>query len=108
GIQDDGEKGIGDVKVTLTDKDGKVYETKTDESGNYKFEGLTNGDYTVKFETPSGYEPTGKDQGGNDEKDSDGTEVSVKINGKNDLTIDSGFYKPTYNLGDKVWEDTNK
>ncbi|PNZ09847.1 hypothetical protein CD118_10195, partial [Staphylococcus coagulans] len=108
GIQDDGEKGIGDVKVTLTDKDGKVFETKTDESGNYKFEGLTNGDYTVKFETPSGYEPTGKDQGGNDEKDSDGTEVSVKINGKNDLTIDSGFYKATYSLGDKVWEDTNK
>ncbi|WP_281185872.1 SdrD B-like domain-containing protein [Staphylococcus schleiferi] len=108
GIQDDGEKGIRDVKVTLTDKDGKVVETKTDESGNYKFEGLTNGDYTVKFETPSGYEPTVKDQGGNDEKDSDGTEVTVKINGKNDLTIDSGFYKPTYSLGDKVWEDTNK
>ncbi|WP_281185720.1 SdrD B-like domain-containing protein, partial [Staphylococcus schleiferi] len=58
--------------------------------------------------TPSGYEPTVKDQGGNDEKDSDGTEVIVKINGKNDLTIDSGFYKPTYSLGDKVWEDTNK
>ncbi|WP_425424804.1 SdrD B-like domain-containing protein, partial [Staphylococcus schleiferi] len=22
--------------------------------------------------------------------------------------MDSGFYKPTYSLGDKVWEDTNK
>ncbi|MFZ8294637.1 SdrD B-like domain-containing protein, partial [Staphylococcus aureus] len=27
---------------------------------------------------------------------------------KDNDTIDSGFYKPTYNLGDYVWEDTNK
>ena len=33
-------------------------ETTTDAKGNYKFEGLRNGEYTVEFEIPSGYAPT--------------------------------------------------
>ncbi|MDN8960528.1 SdrD B-like domain-containing protein, partial [Staphylococcus aureus] len=43
------------------------------------------------------------------EKDSNGSSVTVKINGKDDMSLDTGFYKePKYNLGDYVWEDTNK
>ncbi|WP_188363439.1 SdrD B-like domain-containing protein, partial [Staphylococcus aureus] len=31
------------------------------------------------------------------------------INGADNMTLDSGFYKtPKYNLGNYVWEDTNK
>ncbi|SUN15203.1 Ser-Asp rich fibrinogen-binding,bone sialoprotein-binding protein [Staphylococcus petrasii] len=30
------------------------------------------------------------------------------INNADNMTVDTGFYKPTYNLGDYVWEDTNK
>ncbi|PNZ71809.1 SdrD B-like domain-containing protein, partial [Mammaliicoccus stepanovicii] len=51
---------------------------------------------------------------GTDDKDSDGQKVTVVVNNKDDMTIDSGFHKseppvpPTYNVGDKVWEDTNK
>ncbi|MFO3719214.1 SdrD B-like domain-containing protein [Staphylococcus felis] len=116
GIQNNDEPGIAGVKVTLTKPDGTTEETTTDEQGNYRFTGLENGDYTVKFETPEGYEQTVANSGDNDAEDSDGTEVDVTINGANDLTIDSGFHKaeveppvePTYKIGDKVWEDTNK
>ncbi|MEB6838111.1 SdrD B-like domain-containing protein, partial [Staphylococcus simulans] len=43
--------------------------------------------------------------------------TTVVINNADDYTIDSGFFKPvvepepvpaTYNLGDYVWEDSNK
>ncbi|MBA8760504.1 YSIRK-type signal peptide-containing protein, partial [Staphylococcus schleiferi subsp. coagulans] len=107
GIQGESESGISGVKVTLKDKDGKVVETKTtDEKGNYLFENVAKGDYTIEFETPEGYKPTVTGKGDAD-KDSNGTSAKVTVD-KDDLTIDSGFYKPTYNLGDKVWEDTNK
>uniref|UniRef100_UPI0033651C46 SdrD B-like domain-containing protein n=1 Tax=Staphylococcus coagulans TaxID=74706 RepID=UPI0033651C46 len=107
GIQQDTEVGISGVKVTLKDKDGKVLETKTtDEKGNYLFENVAKGEYTVEFETPQGYKPTVTGKGELD-KDSNGTSAEITVT-QNDLTIDSGFYKPTYSLGDKVWEDTNK
>ncbi|MBA8774947.1 SdrD B-like domain-containing protein [Staphylococcus coagulans] len=107
GIQQDIEPGISGVKVTLKDKDGKVVETKTtDEKGNYLFENVAKGEYTVEFETPQGYKPTEIGKGDAD-KDSNGTSAKITVT-QNDLTIDSGFYKPTYSLGDRVWEDTNK
>ncbi|MCD8916508.1 carboxypeptidase regulatory-like domain-containing protein, partial [Staphylococcus simulans] len=58
GVQNSNEKGIEGVKVTLTDKAGTTTETTTDANGNYKFTGLYNGEYTVTFETPEGYEGT--------------------------------------------------
>ncbi|WP_046472879.1 SdrD B-like domain-containing protein, partial [Staphylococcus aureus] len=65
--------------------------------------------YTVKFETPAGYLPTKVNGTTDGEKDSNGSSVTVKINGKDDMSLDTGFYKePKYNLGDYVWEDTNK
>ncbi|MFP4984082.1 SdrD B-like domain-containing protein, partial [Staphylococcus coagulans] len=107
GIQQDTESGISGVKVTLKDKDGKVVETKTtDEKGNYLFKNVAKGDYTIEFETPQGYTPTVTGKGELD-KDSNGTSAEITVT-QDDLTIDSGFYKPTYSLGDRVWEDTNK
>ncbi|PNZ48697.1 SdrD B-like domain-containing protein, partial [Staphylococcus intermedius] len=60
-----------------------------------------------------GYTPTQTGQGTTD-NDSNGTSTNVTVGDNDDLTIDSGFYKteppvpPTHNIGDKVWEDTNK
>ncbi|MGV3274749.1 SdrD B-like domain-containing protein [Staphylococcus sp. 11261D007BR] len=111
GIQgtDENEKPIKDVTVILKDKDGnEINRTTTDEKGYYEFTGLENGDYTVEFETPEGYEETPVNQGGNNEKDSNESTVKVTINGKDDVTIDKGFYKPTYKIGDYVWEDVDK
>ena len=118
GIQNKNEKGIEGVTVILKDKEGKeITRTTTDKDGGYKFTGLHNGDYTVEFETPEGYEPTKPNAGNNPELDSNGTSVHVTVNNHNDYSIDSGFHKKvetpekpesTYELGDYVWEDTNK
>ncbi|UXU12951.1 SdrD B-like domain-containing protein [Staphylococcus aureus] len=116
GVQNTNDPGIAGVKVTLTKPDGTTETTVTDENGNYKFTGLKNGEYTVTFETPEGYDPTIINVG-DDALDSDGHTVKVKIENADDMTIDSGFVKTvveptpeeaTYVLGDKVWEDTNK
>ncbi|PTJ31703.1 adhesin [Staphylococcus simulans] len=116
GIQNSNEPGIPGVEVTLTKPDGSTVTTTTDGNGNYEFTNLPNGDYTITFETPEGYEPTTPNVG-NPELDSNGTTTTVTVNNGDDKTIDSGFYKPvqetpqepaTYTVGDKVWEDTNK
>ena len=49
-IQDPDEPGVPGVTVNLLDKTGNVLATKvTDSHGNYLFEGLLPGDYTVEF-----------------------------------------------------------
>ncbi|HDP6153390.1 TPA: carboxypeptidase regulatory-like domain-containing protein, partial [Staphylococcus aureus] len=109
GKQDSTEKGISGVTVTLKNENGEVLQTtKTDKDGKYQFTGLENGTYKVEFETPSGYTPTQVGSGTDEGIDSNGTSTTGVIKDKNNDTIDSGFYKPTYNLGDYVWEDTNK
>ncbi|EVC83074.1 SdrD B-like domain-containing protein, partial [Staphylococcus aureus] len=109
GKQDSTEKGISGVTVTLKNENGEVLQTtKTDKDGKYQFTGLENGTYKVEFETPSGYTPTQVGSGTDEGIDSNGTSTTGVIKDKDNDTIDSGFYKPTYNLGDYVWEDTNK
>ena len=70
---------------------------------------LPNGDYRVEFSNlPQGYEVTPSKQGNNEELDSNGVSSVITVNGKDNLSADLGIYKPKYNLGDYVWEDTNK
>ncbi|EJD8479155.1 fibrinogen-binding adhesin SdrG C-terminal domain-containing protein [Staphylococcus pseudintermedius] len=112
-IQDQNEPGIANVKVTLKDADGNVVDTRTtDDKGNYLFEKVKEGEYTIEFETPEGYTPTVTGQGTSD-NDSNGTSTKVTVKDGDDLTIDSGFTQvtpepPTHNVGDKVWDDLNK
>lgn len=51
GMYTDGEKGIKDVKVTLKEnkENGKVYETTTNDKGDFKIEGYIPGDYTLTY-----------------------------------------------------------
>ncbi|WP_019139148.1 SdrD B-like domain-containing protein [Peptoniphilus timonensis] len=115
GIQTEGEKGVEGVTVKLTGGDlTEAKTTKTDADGNYKFEGLKNGEYTVTFEVPEGYEITKTDEGTDDEKDSDGKEVKATIKDADNMSVDLGLVKKeapveeTYALGDRVWIDDNK
>lgn len=51
GMYTDGEKGIKDVKVTLKEniESGKVYETTTNDKGDFEIEGYIPGDYTLTY-----------------------------------------------------------
>ena len=113
GIQDTGEPGIANVVVRLFNSAGNQIAFKvTDVNGFYEFTNLAPGTYTVKFDTPTGFVPTGSDKGGNDTTDSDAntstglTDPITLIAGQNNQTIDAGFYKLA-SIGDYVWEDTN-
>ncbi|MDO5375675.1 MAG: SdrD B-like domain-containing protein [Staphylococcus rostri] len=110
GIQDEDEQPFPGVTVILKDSDDvEITRTVTDENGNYIFQDLEPGHYTVQFKVPKDYKPTLAEQGGDDDKDSDGTKVEVELD-DDDVTIDSGFYKKpsTLVIGDYVWEDSNK
>ena len=122
GIQDSGEKGIAGVKVEITDENGNsvkdiqgnsVGAQITRSDGKYRFCKLNAGKYIIKITPPSGYVVSPKDQGGDDNKDSDVDPISGKteiINlaeGVDDTRWDAGVYKPQSCLGDFVWEDKN-
>jgi LPXTG-site transpeptidase (sortase) family protein len=113
GIQDAGEPGISGVTVNLYDGSSTfITSTATDTNGNYIFNNLTPGDYSVRFIIPSGYTFSPQDQGANDAVDSDantttGRTVSTTLSsGESDLTWDAGMYQ-TASLGDFVWNDLN-
>ncbi|TGE10670.1 SdrD B-like domain-containing protein, partial [Staphylococcus petrasii] len=108
GVQDSDEQGIEGVTVELRDANNQVKDTTTtDKDGKYLFTNIENGTYTVTFKAPQGYKATLANQGSAD-NDSNGEQSKVTINNNNDYTIDSGFYKDKYNLGDRVWNDTNQ
>jgi hypothetical protein len=120
GIQDNTDTPLANVKVTLigTDINGATvnFPTNSDPNGKYCFDGLIAGTYKIKVENPTGNVPTLKDQGNDDNVDSDigadGFSPNVSVtNGQNINHLDAGFRLPIIklgSLGDLVWEDINK
>jgi uncharacterized surface anchored protein len=122
GIQDAGETGVAGVTVELYDAAGTglLATTKTDALGNYIFNNLDAGAYTVKFVTstlPSGYVLTAANQGASDAADTDAntstgfTGVYTLVAGEKNMTVDAGIFNstlPTGSIGDYVWNDANK
>ena len=99
GSQGDSEEGLAGVKVILKGINMSDRETTTDEKGNYKFEGLRNGKYTVEFEIKSGYAPTTANaKGTTDINNSDaiqaqGSDVATAtgtIQGADNMNVDFG------------------
>jgi 5-hydroxyisourate hydrolase-like protein (transthyretin family) len=117
GIQDAGEPGIAGVPVTLKDGNGNVVATTTtNEFGEYIFNDLTPGVYTIDFGTPAGYTASPYTDGINDPKNSDNNAGSTKpftlAPGEKNLNVDAGFFETapagTLKLGNKVWYDADK
>jgi hypothetical protein len=114
GLQDGGENGIANVTVKLLNSAGTVVlaTTTTDASGEYEFKNLNPGDYKVQVVAPSGYYVTQKDQGVDNNIDSDidssgiTTDVITLSAGEDDTSWDAGLYRKAC-VGDKVWEDWN-
>lgn len=99
GIQDGGENGVSGVVVKLyTCSNTLINQTTTDINGNYLFTNLNPGSYYVKFMLPTGYLFSPKDQGSNNNVDSDadiitGKTVCFTLNsGQTDLSWDAGIY----------------
>ena len=104
GIQDKGEPGVTEVKVTLLSKSRKpvkdvygniVKPTKTDKNGYYQFNSIVpNGEYIIKVDIPTSYLPTLQNRG-SDELDSDADkngEIHIKNVQFNDYSLDTGIY----------------
>jgi protocatechuate 3,4-dioxygenase beta subunit len=100
GIQDSGEVGIANVTVKLIDASGnQVATTTTNSQGNYNFNNLTPGTYSVEFVKPNGFAFSPQDKGGNDTLDSDANPSNGKtqqlnlMSGESNNTVDAGLYK---------------
>ena len=116
GIQDVSETGgITGVSVQLKNNAGVVIATRTTNStGNYLFNGLIAGNYTVVFPTNiSGTIVTPQNVGSNDAIDSDAspttgsTAIIALATGQNITNVDAGYCPTTLELGNRVWYDTN-
>ena len=117
GVQDAGEPGVPNVTVQLKDCSGNVLQTTTtDGNGNYSFNNLAAGCYSVAVLLPGGFAYSPQDVGGNDNTDSDinpGTGMTANINlgaGQNLTNVDAGLVPQGSGdtcLGDRVWRDDN-
>lgn len=106
GVQDGGEAGINGVTVSLLDGDGNVVATTTTSGdGDYLFEGLLAGDYTVQIDAgtlPPGVQPSY-------DLDGTGTANTASLTlgeGENRTDVDFG-YAYFGSIGDRVWLDTD-
>lgn len=121
GLQDVGDLGIANVKVSLTFPDGTMATTTTDAGGIYHFMSIGPGTYQLAFtNVPAGLYQSPANQGPDDLKDSDPIDgvamITVAANppGAVDNSFDAGFndkVSPTcisLSLGNMVFFDKNK
>lgn len=98
GLQDDGEQGIPNIAVHLFDGSGQpIASTQTGGDGRYRFDNLTPGTYSLKFDPPSALNITTANAG-DDHKDSDidqngHTPPTLLDAGEADMSWDAGFYQ---------------
>lgn len=93
GLQEDYEKGVGGICVSLHDETGNVLkETTTDSNGYYGFNVTRSGNYTVHFGLPAWFSQTTPNVG-TEEQDSDLTgEGNIKVVVQGDVyNLDAGL-----------------
>jgi protocatechuate 3,4-dioxygenase beta subunit len=117
GIQDANEPGMAGITVTLFDGSGNVVgSTVTDANGNYIFNNLPAGNYQVGFTLPAGFVFSPKDQGVDDNTDSDvntsgvnfgRTDIFALAAGEQKTNVDAGLVasQSLTSVGDLVWND---
>jgi protocatechuate 3,4-dioxygenase beta subunit len=122
GIQDAGETGVAGVTVNLYDISGTniIATTTTDALGNYVFNDLAPGTYSVGFDPttlPAGTNFVTPNASGSDSTNDSNADVvtgkSAPVTlaaGDRNMTVDAGIYNPTNtnSIGDYVWYDANK
>lgn len=115
GVQDVGEPGIDQCLDLYDGSNSYITSDCANDSGIYRFFGLTPGDYVVQFYTPccGGWSFSPQDQGGNDNLDSDahvmtGRTITFTVASatSNDDSRDVGLIPPAF-VGNRVWQDDN-
>jgi protocatechuate 3,4-dioxygenase beta subunit len=112
GIQDEGESGAPDVVIHLVDDNGnRVATTTSDENGEYEFQDVPPGSYTIEVELEDGGSFSPVVEGGNQVSQVDdqpyGTSPVVELTGgAQEDTLDVGLIFPV-SVGNKVWNDLN-
>lgn len=97
GLQGAGEPGLAGVLVYLLDADGnQVGQAVTDSTGQYRFEFVLPGSYSLAFVAPAGYAFSPQDQGSDDALDSDAdasgfTDLFTLLAGTNRTDLDAGL-----------------
>ena len=97
GLQDNGEAGMGNIRVILLNPDGtEVARTTTNANGEYSFENIDAGDYSIKFENlPTGNTFTTQGVGDNTTIDSDvnaqGISNTFTVATGNSINISAGI-----------------
>lgn len=120
GIQDVGEEGIANVTVTLYNSAGSpIGSVVTDVNGNYIFDNVTPGSYSVGFSLPPGFDYAPKNAGGaavNSDVNTTGankgrTDAFTVIANTPITDIDCGLKLQTVgniSIGDFVWNDLDR
>ena len=118
GIQDGGDGTLANVTISLLDDNGMVVATvTTDGGGNYVFNNVPEGDYTLVFNPDTNtdglndLDPTLQDQGGDDSIDSDigaNGSISISFSPDTDLDVDGGFTQATTSISGLVFNDVNE
>lgn len=99
------------VTVVLRDNDGNIVaKTVTDVNGDYTFENLPDGTYTVDVtDEDNVLAGTWHSDGPNDNADNnsqvDPYSVTVNSGNRNDTTGDFGYYSEPASIGNFVWDD---
>ena len=113
GIQDANELGIDGVTVSLLDSLGNIVEsTVTANGGQYLFDDLIPGTYSLAFTPPVEHFATLQDQGTDDDTDSDLNPLTLETDqtflesNEDDLSWDAGLFQFA-SIGDYAWEDLN-
>ena len=113
GIQETGETGIAGLSVDLYDSTSTtlIRSTTTGADGIYSFNGLTPGDYVVKFSKPvdASFSDLGNGTSPTTDTDADAngfTGVITLASGETNTSIDAGYNK-LGSIGDRLWLDVN-
>ena len=112
GLQDEGEPGLPDVVIHLVDESGnRVATTTSDANGEYEFQEIPPGSYSIQVELEDGTSFSPKVDGGNQITQVDdqphGTSPVAELSvGTQENTWDVGLIQPV-SVGNKVWNDLN-
>jgi uncharacterized repeat protein (TIGR01451 family) len=105
GLRSPGERGFPSVVAELLDGAGQAVATaSTDPGGFYRFDGRAPGDYAVRFFSPAGYAFSPRDQGTEENRDSDADPATGRTapfslaSGESSAALDAGLSQPITTL----------